>query len=79
MNKVYIKIEGYSRPGKNSTYIASPTICLINAGAKKILVDLGANEKKLISVLKKFKISKSDISFVYLSHYHPDHFLKLKK
>lgn len=78
MNKIYIIIEGYAHAGKNGTYVASPSTCLIDTGDKKILVDPGANEKKLLYALKEIQVLRSDISFVYLSHYHPDHFLNLK-
>ena len=79
MNKVRILVEGYAHPGKDCGYVASPTICLVETKDKKILVDPGANKEILVKALKKVGVNKSrDISFIYLSHYHPDHFLNLK-
>lgn len=78
MNKVHILIEGYAHPGEDGSYVASPTTSLIEAGDKKILVDPGTNKEKLSNALKKWGIDKSEIDFIFLSHYHPDHFLNLK-
>lgn len=71
-------VEGYARPGENGSYVASPSSYLVEAGDKKILVDPGANKEKLLVALEKLNLTPEDISFVYLSHYHPDHFLNIK-
>lgn len=78
MNKVHILVEGYAHPGESETYVASPSTCLVEAENKKILVDPGANKEKLFEGLKGLNLTASDIDFLYLSHYHSDHFLNLK-
>ena len=78
MNKIIILVEGYAHPNDDGSYTASPTTTLIDTGAKKILVDPGTNKEKLLEALKQHGLSVSDITFVYLSHYHPDHFLNIR-
>ncbi len=78
MNKVHILIEGYAHPGPNDSYIACPTVSLIETKDKKILVDPGTNKEKLLIALRKLNIKSEAIDFIYLSHYHPDHFLNIK-
>lgn len=78
MNKIHILIEGYAHPGNNDTYVASPSTVLIDTGEKKILVDPGANATLLQEKLKELSLEEKDIDFIYLSHYHPDHFLNIK-
>jgi glyoxylase-like metal-dependent hydrolase (beta-lactamase superfamily II) len=77
MNKIHVLVEGYAHPGKKGEYIASPTTSLIDTGSEKTLVDPGTNALKLTNALKKLKVKLTDISFIYLSHYHPDHFLNI--
>ncbi len=78
MNKIHILVEGYAHSGENDTYVASPSSYLIETPDKKILVDPGANREKLVLGLAKLDVSSEDISFIYLTHYHPDHFLNIK-
>lgn len=78
MNKVTVLVEGYAHPGEDDIYVASPTTSLIETSDKKILVDPGTNSKKLLSSLEELNLKESDLSFIYLSHYHPDHFLNIK-
>jgi glyoxylase-like metal-dependent hydrolase (beta-lactamase superfamily II) len=77
-NKIHILVEGYAHQGENGSYVASPTSYLIEAGDKKILVDPGTNKQKLLDALESLKVKHEDINFIYLTHYHPDHFLNLK-
>src|SRR3989344_8280375 len=77
MDKVHILVEGYAHPGKDGSYIASPSTVLIQTNDKNILVDPGAVPfKKLEGALVGLK--NESLSFIYLSHYHPDHFLNIK-
>jgi glyoxylase-like metal-dependent hydrolase (beta-lactamase superfamily II) len=78
MNKVHILVEGYARPGEGDAYLASPTTTLIETGDKKILVDPGTNGELLLKALNELGVSSNDISYIFLSHYHPDHFLNIK-
>lgn len=78
MNKVTILVEGYAHPNPDGSYTACPTSTLIETENKKILVDPGTNAKKLLEALEKNNLTVKDISFIYLSHYHPDHFLNIR-
>lgn len=78
MIKIHILIEGYAHPGDGDSFVASPTTALIEVGGQKILFDPGANADLLKTALQKAHVDSKDISFIYLSHYHPDHFLNLK-
>ncbi len=72
MNKVIVLIEGYARETKNG-WFASSTTTLIRSDDKNIIVDPGINRKKLITELKRQKLQVSDIDYVFMTHYHPDH------
>jgi len=78
MNKVKVLIEGYAHPGPNGSYIASPSCTLLISKGKKIIVDPGANQKLLQAKLKNHGLSPSDIDLIFLSHFHPDHFLAIR-
>ena len=78
MNKLKILVEGYAKPGPGTTYQASPTCVLIYHNDLKILVDQGANKERLLNALKEEDLVPNDIDILFLSHYHPDHFLNLK-
>ncbi|MBI2464711.1 MBL fold metallo-hydrolase [Candidatus Shapirobacteria bacterium] len=79
MNQVHILVEGYAHPGENGAYHASPTSTLITTrDNKKILVDPGTNAAKLLEALAKLSINESDLTGIFLSHYHPDHFLNIR-
>ncbi|MBI5358337.1 MBL fold metallo-hydrolase [Candidatus Amesbacteria bacterium] len=78
MNKVTVLVEGYAHPNDDGSYTASPTAALIETENKKILVDPGTNSEKLLEALKAKNLNVADISFIYLSHYHPDHFLNIR-
>lgn len=78
MNTVHILIEGYAHAGENNSYVASPTSVLIETPEKKILVDPGTHPDKLLSALKRHNLQPHDIDMIFLSHYHPDHFLNIR-
>jgi glyoxylase-like metal-dependent hydrolase (beta-lactamase superfamily II) len=77
MDTYKILIEGYAHEGKEG-YAASPTTTLIYHDGKKIIVDPGANAELLVNALKDEGLVASDIDIVYLTHYHPDHFLNIR-
>ncbi len=78
MNKVKVLVEGYAHPNKDGSYTASPTCTLVESNGKKFLVDPGTSSEKLLKALKENNISEKNLSFIYLSHYHPDHFLNIR-
>lgn len=78
MNKLNILIEGYAHPTEDGNYKASPTTSLIYHNGLKILVDPGANKDMLLDALAKEGVTTTDIDIVFLSHYHPDHFLNIR-
>jgi glyoxylase-like metal-dependent hydrolase (beta-lactamase superfamily II) len=72
MNKVTVLIEGYAKQIKGG-WLASSTTTLIESGEIKIIVDPGANRTLLLDKLKGEGFKVSDIDFVFMTHYHPDH------
>jgi len=77
MTEVIVLIEGYAREEDDGFY-ASPTTTLIKDNGLTILVDPGANEKKLVAALEKQGLQPKDIDIVFLSHYHLDHILNIR-
>jgi glyoxylase-like metal-dependent hydrolase (beta-lactamase superfamily II) len=78
MDKIHILIEGYAYPKEDGSFVASPTTTLIETDGKKILVDPGTNKDKLLEALESLKLEPQNIDFIYLTHYHPDHFLNIR-
>ncbi len=77
MAEVKILIEGYVRE-EGDILVASPTTTLIKDGGLNVLVDPGANEKKLLEALEKEGLKPTDIDVVFLTHYHLDHTLNIR-
>lgn len=77
MDKVHILVEGYAYPKEDGSFVASPTTSLVETEGKKFIVDPGTNAEKLLIALSKIDLKPEDIDFIYLTHYHPDHFLNL--
>lgn len=78
MTTLQILVEGYAHPGANNSFHASPTTTLIYDGDKKVLVDPGTNKEALLKALSDQGLTVNDIDILYLTHYHPDHFLNIK-
>ena len=76
MNTVTVLVEGYAYPGPDGSYIAQPSTVLIETPDKKILVDPGTNEEKLLLAFANRHLKLEDIDMIFLSHYHPDHFYR---
>ncbi len=77
MAEIKILVEGYARE-ENGVMFASPTTVLIKDNNLKVLVDPGANRELLLKGLKKENLQPEDIDIVFISHYHPDHFLNIR-
>lgn len=77
-NKVKVLVEGYAHLNKDGTYTASPTTTLVESNGVKFIVDPGTSAEKLLKALGKNKIRERDLAFIYLSHWHPDHFLNIQ-
>lgn len=71
-------MEGYAHTNADGTYSASPTCTLVESNNTRFLVDPGTNSKMLFEALSKNDLKTGDISFIYLSHYHPDHWLNAR-
>lgn len=78
MQTFKILIEGYAIPGDDGSFLASPTTILVFDGDKKVLIDPGTNSELLLSGLETEGLKPDDIDILFLSHYHPDHFLNIK-
>src|SRR3989304_8214375 len=77
MYQFKVLIEGYAHSGENGEYVASPSSVLIWDDKIKILADPGTNSKMLLEALTKENLKPQNIDFIYLTHYHPDHFLNV--
>jgi len=73
MNKVTVLIEGYAKINKDGTWDATSSTTLIDTGKLKIIVDPGCNRELLLESLKNENLKTLDISYVFVTHYHPDH------
>ena len=77
MYQFKVLIEGYAHSGENGEYVASPSSVLIWDDKIKVLADPGTNAKMLLEALTKENLKPQNIDFIYLTHYHPDHFLNV--
>lgn len=74
MPEIKILIEWYAKE-LATWWVASSTVCLINTWNKKIITDPWCNREKLMEALSMENLKTWDIDYVFLSHWHPDHFL----
>jgi glyoxylase-like metal-dependent hydrolase (beta-lactamase superfamily II) len=72
MAQVKILIKGYAQETK-SGWIASSTTTLIKDRDLNIITDPGSNRKLLFKKLSQENLKTSQIDFVFMTHYHPDH------
>lgn len=75
MSKVKIIVKGYAKILENGNWDATSNTILIETGKYKVLVDPGCNRKLLNEGLEKENLTPKDIDYVFLTHYHLDHFL----
>lgn len=79
MNKLHILVEGYAKPSRDGErFLASCTSTLIQNSDKNILIDPGADKTKLLEGLKVLNLTPQDIDILFLTHWHPDHFLNIQ-
>jgi glyoxylase-like metal-dependent hydrolase (beta-lactamase superfamily II) len=53
-------------------------VVLVIDNGKKILVDPGTNAEQLLNSLNSQDLTPDDIDMIFLSHYHPDHFINIR-
>jgi glyoxylase-like metal-dependent hydrolase (beta-lactamase superfamily II) len=73
-----ILIEGYAHTTPDGVTYASPTTSLLQLDGKNYLVDPGCNGSLLLERLAQQHLQPSDIHALFVSHYHPDHFLNIR-
>lgn len=78
MSGFKVLVEGYAREGDNNNFFATCSTTVLWSKDKVVLVDPGAHSQSLLEAMKKAGLSADDIDIVYLSHYHPDHFLNIR-
>lgn len=73
-----ILIEGYAHTTSDGITHASPTSSLLQIDGKNYLVDPGCNAPLLLEQLAAHGLTPKDITALFISHYHPDHFLNIR-
>jgi glyoxylase-like metal-dependent hydrolase (beta-lactamase superfamily II) len=77
MSELRLLAEGYARPDRDGGYRAAPAMALITDSGKRVLVDPGTGEIRLREALGRAGLVPADIDLVFITHYHPDHWLNL--
>lgn len=74
MASVDLLVTGYVRPAEDGDAV-QPTICLVRAGDRRIVVDPGmlADPGDLIRALEGFGLAPGEVTDVFLTHHHLDH------
>lgn len=78
MNTIKILVEGYANKNADGSFNASPSSILVESNGKKVIIDPGANDKLFLKNLAAENLTVDDIDIVFLTHYHPDHFLNIR-
>ncbi len=73
-----ILIEGYAYPGEDERYFATPSTILLRFKGCNYLVDPGCNAPLLLEKLRLLQLAPSDVSAIFLTHYHLDHTLNIR-
>jgi len=73
-----VLIQGYAHTDSAGITYASPTTTLLQSEGKNFLVDPGCNSTLLLEQLTNLHLQPTDIAAIFLSHYHPDHFLNIR-
>lgn len=71
-------VQGYVRKTSAGELAASPSTVLVKSRDIFLLVDPGANQSFLLKALADHGLSMENINMVFLTHYHPDHFLNIR-
>ncbi len=72
-----IIVHGYDRRDRGG-WRASPTTVLVRDGGKLLLCDPGANPELLRQALAARGLQAQDIDLIFITHFHPDHFLNIR-
>ena len=77
--KVKVLVKGYINLKNKNKGVGWSTIVLIIDGNKKIIVDPGTtkNQKIILDSLKKEGLTVNDITHVFITHSHLDHYRNL--
>lgn len=67
-------VRGYERK-ENGKMLASSSVVLIQENGINIIIDPGMDRKKLLKGLNEVGLSKDEMDYVILTHYHLDHSL----
>jgi len=69
---VFILVEGYVKDGGETV---QSTVTLIQDGETNLIVDPGMTKDPfaIVNALTEHKLTPDDISFVIITHHHPDH------
>ncbi len=78
MSQVQVLLQGYVYT-KEGNEFASSTCTLIEDSYQRMLVDVGSNPEKLLAALRTKNLTPANIDAVFLSHFHPDHWLSLSQ
>ncbi|MDD5702001.1 MAG: MBL fold metallo-hydrolase [Dehalococcoidales bacterium] len=78
MDTVLVLVQGYVRKTSAGELAASPSTVLVKSRDIFLLVDPGANQSFLLKALADHGLSMENINMVFLTHYHPDHFLNIR-
>lgn len=79
MDRIHVLVEGYAKSSVDgNSFLASCSTVLIQNRGQNILIDPGADKQALLSGLERFDLKTTDIDILFLTHWHPDHFLNIQ-
>jgi glyoxylase-like metal-dependent hydrolase (beta-lactamase superfamily II) len=71
-------VEGYAREASNNVSVASSSTILLQYKNGNYLIDPGCNPEKLQEALALKSLTTTDITAIFLTHYHLDHVLNIR-
>jgi glyoxylase-like metal-dependent hydrolase (beta-lactamase superfamily II) len=73
-NTVHVVVEGYARPLAGGGWQANSSCALVTTpGGLRILADPGGNRTLLLAGLRRLRVGRGAIAYVFLTHHHLDH------